>query len=183
MRSLQQRPSQLRLGRTSPPRAPGQLPVLVTGRACPGQVQRPAGQRVAPGCGEGQGDGDLAQRDPACGAGVLAGRPGRAGGGLLTGSLVHDQDRVPVIQLGTSPGRCRIQDLLVIPDRPGQQMLQPVRATMPGRLGDASAVALLQFHQQPVHHLAVGLADLPPRKAPCHLPEQVLQQDTRLVIR
>ena len=39
---------------------------------------------------------------------------------------------------GHRPGRCRIQDLLVIPDRPGQQMLQPVRATIP------AASAMLQ---------------------------------------
>ena len=52
-------------------------------------------------------------------AGVLAGRADRVGGGLLIGGLVHDQDRVPVIELASSPGRCRIQDLLVIPDRPG----------------------------------------------------------------
>ncbi len=105
------------------------------------------------------------------------------GGGLLIGGLVHHQYRGPVIEPRNRPGRCRIQDLLVIPGRPGQQMLQPVRATVPGRLGDAPAVAVLQLHQQPVHHLTGGLAGLPPRKTPRHLPEQVLQQDARLVIR
>ena len=182
-RSLQQRPGQLWLGGEHHLLGhPGQLPVPVVGRACPGQVQRPADQRVATGCGEGQGDGDLAQRDPAHGAGVLAGRADRVGGGLLIGGLVHDQDRVPVIELPNRPGRCRIQDLLVIPDRPGQQMLQPVRATVPDRLGDAPAVVVLQLHQQSVYHLAGGLAGLPPRKTPCHLPEQVLQQNMRLLI-
>jgi len=183
-RALQQRHGQLRLGREHHlPGYPGQLTVLFVGRAGPGQVQRPAGQRVAAGRGEGQGDGDLAQRDPPRGAGVLAGRADRAGGGLLVGGLVHDQDRGPVIELRNSPGRCRFQDLLVVPDRPGQQVLQPVRAAVPERLGDAPAVVVLQFHQQPGCHLAGGLAGLPPRKAPRHLPEQVLQQDTRLVIR
>ena len=62
-------------------------------------------------------------------------------------------------------------------------MLQPVRATMPDRLSEAPAVVVLQLHQQPVHHLAGGLAGLPPRKAPRHLPEQVLQQDARPGIR
>ena len=56
--------------------------------------------------------------------------PTDIGGGLLIGGLVHDQYRVPVIELRHSPGRCRIQDPLVIPDRPGQQMLQPVRAQL-----------------------------------------------------
>jgi hypothetical protein len=118
--TLQQRPGQLGLGRKHHlPGHSGQLPVLFVGGACPGQVQRPVDQRVATGCGEGQGDGDLAQRDPAYGAGVLAGRADHVSGGLLIGGLVHDQDRVPVIELGNSPGRCRIQDLLVIPNRPG----------------------------------------------------------------
>ena len=184
VRSLQQRPGQLRLSREHHLLGyPSQLTVLFVGRAFPGQVQRPADQRVATGCGEGQGDGDLAQRDPADGAGVLAGRADRADRGLLIGGLVHDQYRVPVIEPRNCPGRCRIQDLLVVPDRPGQQMLQPVRATVPGRLGDAPAVIVLQLHQQPVHHLAGGLPGLPAREAPRHLPEQVLRQDTRLVIR
>jgi hypothetical protein len=65
----------------------------------------------------------------------------------------------------------------------GQQMLQPVRAAVPGRLGDAPAVVVLQFHQQSGCYPAGGLAGIPPREAPRHLPEQVLQQDTRLVIR
>ena len=54
---------------------------------------------------------------------------------------------------------------------------------MPGRLGDAPAVALFQLHQQPLHHLTCGLAGLPATETPRHLPEQVFQQDTRLVIR
>ena len=38
-------------------------------------------------------------------------------------------------------------------------------------------------YQQPLHHLASGLAGLPATEAPRHLPEQILQQDARLVIR
>ena len=117
-------------------------------------------------------------------SGTAQGRADRVGGGLLIGGLVHDQYRVPVIEARNSPGRSRVQDLPVVPDRPGQQMLQPVRATVPGRLGDAPAITVLQLHQQAVHHLTGDLAGLPPRKTPRHLPEQVLQQqDTRLVIR
>lgn len=140
-------------------------------------------QRVATGCGEAQGDGDLAQRDPAYGAAVLAGRADRVGRGFLIGGLIHDQYRVPVIELRDRPGRRRIQDLLVVPDRPGQQMLQPVRTTVPDRLGDAPAVVILQLHQQPVHHLTRGLAGLPTWKTPCHLLKPVSQQYMRLVIR
>jgi hypothetical protein len=85
----------------------------------------------------------VAQRDTARRAAVLAGCADAASGGLLIGGLVHDQHRVPVIKPRHRPGCCRIQDLLVIPGRPGQQMLQPVRATVPDRLGDAPAVIVL----------------------------------------
>jgi hypothetical protein len=58
----------------------------------------------------------------------------------------------------------------------GQQVLQPVRPAMPGRLGDGPAVAVVQFHQQAVQHLAAGLAGLPPGEAPGDPPQQVRQQ-------
>ena len=80
VRAGQQFPGQLRLGREHHlPGYSGQLPVLLVGRARLGQVQLPADQDVATGGGEGQGDGHLAQRDPAQGAGVLAGRTDRLG--------------------------------------------------------------------------------------------------------
>ncbi len=161
----------------------GQLPVLLVGRARPGQVQRPVDQGVATGCGKGQSDGHLAQRDPAHGAAVLAGRTHRIRRRLLIGGLIHDQHRVAVVKMADRPGRCHIEDLLFVPDRPRQQVLQPVRARMPGRLGDAPAVVVFQLHQQPLHHLTSGLAGLPATEAPRHLPEQILQQDARLVIR
>jgi hypothetical protein len=47
------------------------------------------------------------------------------------------------------PGRpCRrdVQDFLVVPDGAAQQVLQPVRPAMPGRLGDGPAVVIFQFH-------------------------------------
>ena len=47
---------------------------------------------------------------------------------------------------------------------------------MPDRLGDRPAVVIVQFHQQPVHHLAAALPGLPPGKAPGYLPQQVRQQ-------
>jgi hypothetical protein len=128
VRSLQQRPGQLWLGREHHLLGyPGQFPVLFAGRACPGQVQCPVDQRVAAGCGEGQGDGDLAQRDPAHGR--CAGGPRRPRLlGLLIGGLVHDQHRVLVTQMADRPGCRRIEELLFVPDRPRQQVLQPVRA-------------------------------------------------------
>jgi hypothetical protein len=79
-RALQQALGQLRLGGEQHLlRDPGQLAVLLIGGAALGQVQSPADQRVpAPG-GVGQGDRHLAQRDPAHGAGVLAGCAGAVG--------------------------------------------------------------------------------------------------------
>ncbi len=81
------------------------------------------------------------------------------------------------------PGRRRIEDLLFVPDRARQQVLQPVRTPVPGRLGDGPAVVIFQLHQQPLHHLSGGLAAFPAAETPRHLPEQVFQQDARLVIR
>ena len=74
VRAVQEIAGQLRLGGEQHLlRDPGQLAVLLISGAPFGQVQSPADQGVAAGCGEGQRDRHLAQRDPACGAAVLAG--------------------------------------------------------------------------------------------------------------
>ena len=72
---------------------------------------------------------------------------------------------------------------MVVPDRPRQQVLQPVRPAVPGRLGDRPAVVIFQLHQQPAEHLAAGLPGLPPGKAPGHPPQQVRQQRGPGIIR
>ena len=102
--------------------------------------------------------------------------PTAVGGGLLIGRLIHDQHRIPVIEVTGRPRRRDVQDLLVVPDRARQQVLQPVRPAMPGRLGDRPAVVIFQLHQQPADHLAAALPGLPPGKAPGHPPQQVRQQ-------
>ena len=81
------------------------------------------------------------------------------------------------------PRRRDVQDLLVVPDRTGQQVLQPVRPAVPGRLGDRPAVMIFQFHQQPAGHLAAALPGLPPGKTPGHLPQQIRQQRGPGIIR
>jgi hypothetical protein len=96
------------------------------------------------------------------------------GRGFRIGRFVYD--RVPVIEVAGYPGRRGVQHLLVVPDRTRQEVLQPVRPAMPGRLGDGPAVMVVQFHQQPVHQLPAGLPGFPPGKAPSHLPQQVRQQ-------
>ena len=148
-----------------------------------GQVQSPADQRMPAAGGIGQGHRHLAQRDTAHGAAVLAGRAGRVARGLLIGRLIHDQDPIPVIEVTDRPRRRDVRNALFVPDRTRQQMLQPVRPAMPGRLGDRPAVMIFQLHQQPADHLAAGLPGLPPRKAPGHPPQQIRQQRGPGIIR
>ena len=74
------------------------------------------------------------------------------------------------------PGRRDVQHLLVVPDRAGHQVLQPVRPAKPDRLGDRPAVAIVQLHQQPGEHLGAGLPGLPPGEAPGDPAQQVRQQ-------
>jgi hypothetical protein len=83
---------------------------------------------------------------------------------------------IPVIEMSRRPGRPDIQDLLVVPDRPRQQVLQPVRPAVPGCLGDGPAVVIVQFHQQAADHLAAGLPGLPPGKTPSDPSQQVRHQ-------
>ena len=105
------------------------------------------------------------------------------GRGLLIGRLIHDQHRIPVVKVIDCPCRRDVRNVLFVPGRPRQQVLQPVRPAMPGRLGDRPAVVIFQFHQQPVHHLAAALPGLPPGKAPGHPPQQVRQQRGPGIIR
>jgi hypothetical protein len=64
---------------------------------------------------------------------------------------------------------------------PRQQVLQPVRPAVPGRLGNRPAIMIVQLHQQPAHHLAA--ARLPPGKAPGHPSQQIRQQRGPGIIR
>jgi hypothetical protein len=144
LRMFQEGGSQLRLGGEQYfLRDAGQLAVLLIGGAPPGQVQSASDQGVPAAGGIGQGDRHLAQRDAAQGAAVLAGRAGAVGGGLLIGGFVHDQHRVPVIEMTGRPRRRDIHQVLVVPDRPRQQVLQPVGAAVPDRLGDRLAVVIV----------------------------------------
>ena len=177
LRAVQQGAGQLRLGGEHHLlRHAGQLAVLLIGGAAFGQVKGPADQRMPAAGGISQGHRHLAQRDPAHGAAVLPRRTGRLGRGLLIGGFVHDQHCIPVIKVTSRPGRSDVQDPLVVPHRPGQQVLQPVRSAMPDRLGDRPAVVIVQLHQQPAEHLAAALPGLPPGKAPGHAFQQVRQQ-------
>jgi hypothetical protein len=148
-----------------------------------GHVQRTADQRMPSAGGISQGHRHLAQRDPAERTAVLAGRPGRISRGLRIGRLIHDQHPIPVIKAAGRPRRRDIREPLIVPDRPRQQVLQPVRPTVPHRLGDRPAVMVIQFHQQAADHLAAALPGLPPGKAPGHPSQQVRQQRRPGIIR
>ena len=174
---LDQVPGELRLGGEHDlVRDPGQLPVLLVGRAGVRQVQGPAEECVPLPGRVRQGNHDLAQRDPAGAAGVLPGRPGRIRRGFRVAGLVDDQHPVPVIEPGRGPARGDIQHQLLVPHRAGQEMLQLMRAPVPDRLPDRPAVLVFQFHEQAIYHLGAGLPGLPPGKAPGHFGEQVRQQ-------
>ena len=55
-------------------------------------------------------------------------------------------------------------------------MLHPVRPRVPGGLGHRPAVVIVQLGQQGVHHVAAGLAGLPPGEARCDPAQQVIEQ-------
>ena len=164
----------------------GQLAALLVGGPAFGQVQGPADQGV-PGRGRaGEGDRDLAHRDSADGAAVLARRPGAAVRGLLVGGLVHDQHRVRSVlacgKMADGPVRGGVQHPLLVAAGAGQQVLHPVRAGVPGRLGKRPAVAILELGQQPVHHVAAGQTGLPSGEARRDPRHQVIEQVRVLVM-
>ena len=129
----------------------GQFAALLVGGPAFRQVQGPADQGV-PGRGRpGEGDRDLAHRGSADGAAVLVRCPGAAVRGLLVGGLVHDQYRVrSVLACGKTadgPACGGVQHPLLVAAGAGQQVLHPVRAGVPGRLGKRPAVAVLELGQ------------------------------------
>jgi hypothetical protein len=108
-------------------------------------------------------------------------RPGAVCRGLLVGGLVHDQyhvsapswpaERRPTAQpAAVSSIRCSSHA------GAGQQVLHPVRARVPGGLGQRPAVVILEFGQQPVHHVTAGQAGLPSGEARRDLRHQVIEQ-------
>jgi hypothetical protein len=98
------------------------------------------------------------------------------------GGLVHDQHCVAsvlVLPSGQVPGRPvrgGVQHQLLIAAGAGQQVLHPVRAGVPGGLGEGPAVVIVQFRQQAVHHVAAGQPGLPPGEARRDPRQQVLKQ-------
>ena len=90
-------------------------------RPTPGRHRRHAAHRAPP-----PRDRRVRRADAARGAAVLAGRAG-IGRGLLIGSFIHDQHRVPVIEVTGRPGRRDARHVLVVPDRARQSAHWPRR--------------------------------------------------------
>ena len=158
------------------PGHPGQFAPLLVG--CPGfgQVQGAVDDGVPAAGGKGEVDGDLAQADPAQGAGVLGCGTGRVGGGLRIAGLIGDQHCVAVVGLCHRPGRRRVQHGPLVPGGAREQVLQPVRSCVADRFGQRPAVHVLQFHQQAPGQLPEGGARLAAGKAAGQPAEQVLGQ-------
>jgi hypothetical protein len=158
----------------------GQLAALLAGGPVRGQVQGAADQGVPCRGRAGEGDRDLAHRDPANGPAVLPGRPGAVRGRLLISGLVDDQHHVVLVlargQVRGRPVRSGIQQLPLIDADPGQQVLHPVRARVPGGLCQRPAVVVIEFRQQAVHHVTAGQPRLAAGRARRYPGHQVIEQ-------
>jgi hypothetical protein len=109
-----------------------------------------------------QVDRDLAVVDLAGGAGVLALHPSGGGALLQIAGLVDDQHRLRVAEMADHVVAHVIAQGVGIPHRPGEQVLQSVRAGGAGVLGDRPAVLAWQVGQQPTHQRP----GVPPRLHP-----------------
>jgi hypothetical protein len=74
------------------------------------------------------------------------------------------------------PVRCGIQQLPLIAAGPGQQVLHPVRADVPGRLGQRPAVMVVELGQQAIYHVTAGQPGFPAGEARRDPGHQVIEQ-------
>jgi hypothetical protein len=140
-----------------------------------GQVQLPVDQGMPCPAGVHQVDRDLGVLDPPSGAGVLALDPNGRRPLLEIAGLVHHQHRLGVAEVLDHIGAHVVADRVVVPDRPGQQVLHPVGVGVAGVLGDRPAVLARQIGQQPQHECPGMPAWLYPAK-PARDPAQQLLQ-------
>jgi hypothetical protein len=140
-----------------------------------GQVQLAVDDPVPGRGGVGQVDGDLGVVDLAGGAAVLATHPHRVGALLEIPGLVDHQHRGRVSQVLQQVVADVVADPVVVPDRPGQQVLHAVRGGLAGVLGDRPAVLTGQVRQQPEHQPPGPPPRLHPAE-PARYPAQQLLQ-------
>jgi len=154
--------------------AGGPAPLSIVGPGA-GQVQLPVDHRVPRLAGVHQVDGDLGVLDAARGAGVLALDPNRGGALLEVAGLVHHQHRVILAQVLDHIVADVVADRVVVPHRPGEQVLHSVRAGIAGLLGDRPAVLARQVGQQPQHERPGPPSGLHPAKPTRDPAQQLLQ--------
>jgi site-specific DNA recombinase len=144
----------------------------------PGQVQLPVDQPVPGIGGVDEVDGDLGVFDPAGGAGVLALHPNGGGAALEVAGLVDDQHCLGVAQVLDEVGADVIAHAVVVPHRPGEQVLHPIRGGIAGVLGDRPAVLAWHVSEQAAHERPGPPAKVHPSEPTCdpaqHLVELLL---------
>jgi hypothetical protein len=80
-----------------------------------------------------------------------------------------------VAEVLDQPGADVVADRVVVPDRPGQPVLQAVGGGLAGVLSDRPAVPARQVGQQPAHERAGGPSRLHPPEPVCDPAQQLLQ--------
>jgi hypothetical protein len=104
--------------------------------------------------------------------------PNGGGAVLEVAGLVDDQHRPRVAQVLDEVAADVIAQGVGIPDRPGEQVLHPVRGGIAGVFGDRPAVLSWQVGQQAAHERPGPLAKIHPGEPTCdpahHLVEQLL---------
>jgi hypothetical protein len=123
--------------------------------------------------GVGPVDADLGVVDLAGGPGVLALHPDRAGALLEVAGLVNHQHGRRVAEVLDHVRAQVTADAVVVPHRPGQQVLHPVRAGVANVLSDPPAVLPGQVGQQSQHQRPGPPSGLHPGK-PARDPAQQL---------
>jgi len=112
-----------------------------------GHIQLPVNHGVPSIAGIHQVDGDLGVLDPAGGAGVLALHPNGGGALLEIPGLVDHQHRLGIAQVLHQVPTDVVADPVVVPHRPAEQVLHPIRGEVAGVLGDRPAVLARQVRQ------------------------------------
>ena len=112
----------------------GGQPLLVPGPGA-GQVKLPVDQRPALRARIGEEHPELAVRDLPGRARVLPLHPGRPAAALLEPGVVPDQDAVRAAERGGDVTAQVITDSILVPAGRREQPLHPVRACLPGVLG------------------------------------------------
>jgi hypothetical protein len=123
-----------------------------------------------------QVDPDLGVLDAPGGAGVLAFDPDGLGALLEVAGLVHHQHRLVLAQVLDHVVAEVVADLVVVPHRPGEQVLHPVGVGVAGVLGERPAVLARQIGQQATHERPGPPPKVRPPKPAGDPAQQLVQQ-------